>query len=361
MKYKISIIIPTYNIEEFLRETVGSIINQSIGFSNIELILVDDCSTDNTRTIINDYTKKYENVLSIFLESNTGFPGKGRNLGIEAATGEYLMIMDHDDAYPEKACEIFYNTITGENADIVVGRFKNFGEKTLESRSIKGDCVVESIYDNPDFLYLSPAAWTKIFKTRFIKDNNIRFLEDSLAEDLYFSSHAYFKSSKTVFIEDIIYLFRIRDSDVKSTSRLRNYKYTKSLLNGYYKVWELFIKEDGEYYFARTLALHLTWWSRNFLQGDIKRDEKIELLKYAKELFLFLNKNDFKPKNKAYVEFFYFVANEEYEAALKIGKMVLEYEKIVNSNKKLKKDLKTLKNSKSWKITKPLRKLKKQI
>lgn len=111
MDYKISVVIPTYNIERYLNETVDSIINQTIGFSNIELIIVDDGSTDSTKKIINEYSEKYENVFHIYLDYNSGFPGRARNIGIETANGEYLMLIDHDDQCPSYACELLYNTI----------------------------------------------------------------------------------------------------------------------------------------------------------------------------------------------------------------------------------------------------------
>ena len=92
--YKISVIIPVYNAENTLKQAVNSVINQSIGFENIELILVDDNSNDNSRKIIQDYADKYGNVKAIFLRENSGSPSKPRNTGIDNATAPYLMFLE---------------------------------------------------------------------------------------------------------------------------------------------------------------------------------------------------------------------------------------------------------------------------
>ena len=80
MSYKISVIIPIFNAEKYLSHTIETIIGQSLGFENIELILVDDKSTDNSSKIIQEYANKYDNIVAIFSEVNHGFPGFGRNV-----------------------------------------------------------------------------------------------------------------------------------------------------------------------------------------------------------------------------------------------------------------------------------------
>lgn len=83
MNPKVSVIVPTYNAEDCLMNAVNSIINQTIGFENIELILVDDNSNDGTKEILRELSETHENVISIFLDENTGSPSKPRNIGME--------------------------------------------------------------------------------------------------------------------------------------------------------------------------------------------------------------------------------------------------------------------------------------
>ena len=117
--YLISLIIPVYNAENYLENTINSIINQSIGFDNIELILVDDSSKDNSKIIIENYENNYENILAFYSNNNHGFPGFGRNIGLKKATAEYIMFMDNDDELDKDICKTLYETITSEKADVV--------------------------------------------------------------------------------------------------------------------------------------------------------------------------------------------------------------------------------------------------
>ena len=126
MDEKISVIVPTYNAEKYLMHGINSIINQNFGFENIELILVDDNSKDNTPQKIKELSNEYPNVKIIFLEGNSGSAAKGRNTGIDNATTDYIMFLDQDDKYDENMCETMYNTIKNNNVDIVMCKYKSF-------------------------------------------------------------------------------------------------------------------------------------------------------------------------------------------------------------------------------------------
>ena len=104
--YKVSVIVPVYNSADKLQRAFDSVYNQSLGFENIELILIDDASTDNSRDIIDNYVSKYDNVKSIYLDENSGYAGRPRNIGVHNANAPYLMFLDADDFYFENACEL---------------------------------------------------------------------------------------------------------------------------------------------------------------------------------------------------------------------------------------------------------------
>ena len=97
VEYQVSVIIPVYNAEKNLKNTVQSVINQSIGFENIELILVDDASTDDSKNIIKSLSKEYNNIIHYYSKKNHGAPGFGRNTGLKLATSNYIMFLDNDD------------------------------------------------------------------------------------------------------------------------------------------------------------------------------------------------------------------------------------------------------------------------
>lgn len=132
--YKISVIIPIYNAENELETAINSIINQNFGFENIELILVDDKSTDNSKEIIQKYENKYKNIIGVYLDNNSGLPGKPRSIGIEYATSDYLMFLDADDEYTKDAFEILYHIIEKEKSDFVIANYYfNFDGEIVKS------------------------------------------------------------------------------------------------------------------------------------------------------------------------------------------------------------------------------------
>lgn len=112
MEYKVSIVIPIYNAEKYLKKCIESIINQTIGFENIQIILVNDGSTDNSKLIIEEFYKKYENIDVIYLQQSHSLGGFARNEGIKKAQGQCLMFLDSDDCLSKEACELMYNMIT---------------------------------------------------------------------------------------------------------------------------------------------------------------------------------------------------------------------------------------------------------
>ena len=122
-QFLISIIVPVFNSEKYIENTFNSIKNQTIGFDKLELIFVDDCSTDNTKNILKNYANSYVNVKSLFLDENSGFGGKPRNIGIENASAEYIMFLDSDDIFYPDACEFLYNKISTEKLELVSGNY----------------------------------------------------------------------------------------------------------------------------------------------------------------------------------------------------------------------------------------------
>ena len=249
MNYKISVIIPVYNAEKTLKKSIDSIINQSIGFENIELILVDDNSSDNSKNIIESYSKKYKNIIGIHLEKNSGFPGKPRNIGIDNAHAPYLVFLDADDEYLPHAFEIYYNTIKKEKSDFVMSsHYWN-----LENDKIKVN-ILHECDDDSDLININPvlneknfrrssyyhvSPWGKIFDKNVIIKNNIRFLEDALSEDAYFYYKTLINSKRiTLLPNDALYTYNISDSN-DSIIHSHDLKKFNAFLKGFYELLEL--------------------------------------------------------------------------------------------------------------------------
>lgn len=224
MKYKVSVIMPIYNAEKHLDNTIQSIINQSIGFENIELILVDDSSKDNSKNIIESYCKKYNNIIHYYSEKNHGHPGFGRNIGLKKATSEYIMFIDNDDEYDKDMCKTLYETIIRENADVAVcGRLKldklgNIKEKIPLIKGIEKNEM--AILENDDLFYFnSHIILNKIFKKEIIRLNNLKFHENSRLDDDMFTWDYYINSKKLVYLTNYYgYYWNVRSDSLSHTN-----------------------------------------------------------------------------------------------------------------------------------------------
>lgn len=187
IKPKVSVIITTYNLEKYIRQTINSIVNQDIPSNNYEIIVVDDCSKDNTREILKDFSELYLNLKLIFPDKNIGF-GAAVNLGIKSAQGEYLMFLDGDDFVERNFVSKAYNDIVVNDTDVHIFDYFIFIEakkKSINSHDQKqlieimkkGSLMKKNDFKNK-ILALNSVPWRKIYKRQFIIDNNLFFPEE---------------------------------------------------------------------------------------------------------------------------------------------------------------------------------------
>ena len=198
MAYKVTVIIPIYNAEKYLKSTINSVIKQSMGFKYIELILVDDNSNDGSRDIILNYSEKYDNIIPILLEKNYGAASVPRNKGIEKSTAPYIIFLDSDDSLYEDYCEVLYNTIKNNDVDIVKCKHTSkINDKFLISKDIYSINNHEKKLTSTEKILLYHTVWANIYSSSFLKNNNIKFLE-MLFEDVVFSVYCLIKTNKNV-------------------------------------------------------------------------------------------------------------------------------------------------------------------
>ncbi|MDO5852438.1 MAG: glycosyltransferase family 2 protein [Methanobacteriaceae archaeon] len=182
-EYKISIIIPVYNAEDNLRRSFESIIDQTMNLEDIQVIVVNDASTDSSLEIIDSYCNKYTNFHCIHLKENIGAAFGPRNIGLNEVKGDYLMFLDADDCYEKDTCKVLYDKIVSNNLDIVFGRYKRIFDKInvsdknkhyfnkknqliQKSHSAFKDDLIEfsdDIYNNPNLNGFIGFLWEKIF------------------------------------------------------------------------------------------------------------------------------------------------------------------------------------------------------
>ena len=225
MSFKVSVIIPCFNAENTIERAIHSVMNQTIGFNNIELLLYDDASTDNTPNIIKDYSKKYDNIISICSEKNSGRPSKGRNVCIERASSEFLMFMDNDDEYDAEICQKLYDEMFLSNSELVTCSFINI-EEFKDNKVISGYVPEKAIAEENKLIFLRPNifyfkniyVWNTIFRKNIIVNNEIYFPEDEFAEDVFFSQSYKLFVSKAVYLKNYFGVYRHVQYDSLSNS-----------------------------------------------------------------------------------------------------------------------------------------------
>lgn len=231
--YKISVIIPVYNAENTLKQAVNSVINQSIGFENIELILVDDNSNDDSKRIIQDYADKYDNVKAIFLKENTGSPSIPRNTGIDNATAPYLMFLDSDDEYFKNYCEVLYDAIDENNVDIVQSNHSSkLNDDIYIPDSIRNITFEKSFLEDKNKLFLKLVSWGNIYNTSLIKENEVKFPLTLHEDGVFHLNCLLLTNNPVIYLPNYPgYIYSIDDED--SISHKVNLNVFNKFLDGY--------------------------------------------------------------------------------------------------------------------------------
>ncbi len=245
INYKVTVIIPVFNAENTLEKSVESLINQTIGFENIEVIIVDDNSTDKSKNIIQKYDEKYDNIKGIYLDKNSGFCGKPRNIGINHSSTNNIIFLDADDEYLPNGIETLYKKSIENNSDMILGtHYIRLNEKEkIKTKFFSDDIEWRTL--NPkeqkdlDKISLKHfvAAWGKLYKKNIIEKNNIKFPEDTNAEDICFYFNYLLNSNKiTILNKTPVYNYNIAENTAihghdinKFNNFLKGIKYQKEL------------------------------------------------------------------------------------------------------------------------------------
>ena len=217
-KPKVSVIIPVYNVEPYLRRCVDSVLAQT--FTDIEVILVDDGSTDLSGTICDDFKEKDERVTVKHI-SNSGV-SVARNIGLNNAAGEYVAFIDSDDTIAPEMIEQMLCALQKENADLCICGFQRVSENyvpagnksSVSFQVLTGMQALEKLYTN-DYLYFTIAC-NKLFKRSLF--NALRFPEGKLFEDGYVAFRYYFASRTVVCLPDCYYFYLTRSNSITTSS-----------------------------------------------------------------------------------------------------------------------------------------------
>lgn len=263
---KISVILPVYNVEEYIDECLISLLEQSIGEKNLEVILVDDCSTDNTAQKIDEYKHKFTNFVYHRLPENQGSPGKPRNIGVDLSTGEFLHFMDPDDILDEFAYETLLNFMEDKD-DFSMGKMISFNEDgsqfehtTFREYKLNKTYKSTNINDTPFFAQVKVGVVLKLIRKSFYMSKNISFIEDMKnGEDKIVDTKLYTFASSFSYIPYIIYNYRNRD--IGENKSLTHQEVETSIYNdidAYYNCKKYYNQESLEFF--RINVLRSIFW-----------------------------------------------------------------------------------------------------
>lgn len=215
---KLSIIVPIYNVEKYLRECLNSIVSQAL--KDIEIICVNDGSNDSSANILEEYRRKDKRI-KVIHKSNSGY-GHSMNVGLDSATGEYIGIVESDDFVKTNMFEELYNIAIKNDADIVKSDFycytasKNESRKAGKiSRFLANRVINAKTY--PRLLKMQPSIWSAIYKREFLNSNGIRFVETAGAsyQDTSFAFKVMALAERIV-LTDKAYLYYRQDNENSS-------------------------------------------------------------------------------------------------------------------------------------------------
>ena len=223
----VSVIIPVYNVEKYLRECLDSVINQT--YKNLEIICINDCSTDSSDKILEEYAQKDSRIIIKKNQQNLGL-GLSRNEGIKIAKGKYIHCLDSDDWMEINAYETLVKYFQ-DDIDAIRFTYLSHDEKTGKIEHIdhlKKNLLYKkvNIYNNPECFYLwSPSAWIKIYKRDFIIDNNLFYNDYRCLEDVEYAMRSALKAKNILFIEEPLLHYRANRKGSllkKRTSYIKN-------------------------------------------------------------------------------------------------------------------------------------------
>ena len=216
-KPKISVIVPVYNVEKYLKECLNSILNQT--FSNIEIICVNDGSTDSSRKILEEY-KRQDCRIKIVDKENGGL-SSARNAGLKVAEGEFISFIDSDDWIDTRMLEKLYKSMTEYNTDITICAVHQYDEQKQaidDSNKYYTLGFFDNSFDNRAFNYkdtkpfimdVCVMAWNKLYRKSLIDKYKAQFPDGLIFEDGPFFFSIFFKTNRVSIVRDFLYYYRI--------------------------------------------------------------------------------------------------------------------------------------------------------
>lgn len=286
---RLSIIIPVYNVEQYLRKCLDSVLQQDIPHEEYEVIVVNDGSPDGSLAIAKEYAYKYSNV-KVESRPNGGLSA-ARNTGLEHAQGEYVWFVDSDDWVEPNSIGVLLDYAEKNELDVQCFNLQlAFEDGRLEKYNVSYEESVH-IYKGEEFLCkvgMPPAAWAALYKREFLQQNNLKFYEGILHEDQEFTPRAYYLAERIAYNNRIVYNYFQRQGGIMRSNRSSKrsmdlliiadslYVFTQDRVNKNTDAYRIFI-EKVNFLFSQSLA----YYSKSYFPITKYIEKPYYPLKYA--------------------------------------------------------------------------------
>lgn len=329
MNRKISIIIPVYNVENYIEKSLESVVKQT--YKNIEIIIIDDGSKDSSIKICEKF-QKVDNRIKIIHQKNQGL-SIARNTGMENATGDYIMFIDSDDTFELDACENLCNEIEKTESDYVIANYRNMDEDGTKwdkpafdiQKYKKMEVTAEEIAKS--FYVMNSGVWNKIFRRSFLNNINIKFIINMPAEDAIFTTYCYMKAKKIHYIPEVVYNYRLRQSDSISSSCSK--EYFLGINRAYKMIYNNFKENDRLDYYRFFYAKSMNYILYKFIDSELLTiEERIEILDKMKWFYLLSDELKVPTTLKPIQYIIEAMVNKDYAQVLKYCEILCQIRKI---------------------------------
>lgn len=341
---KVSVIVPVYNAEKYLEECIKSLMNQTL--KDIEIILVNDGSKDNSQKICEKYEKEDKRI--ILINKENGGQAEARNVGMNIATGKYIMFLDADDLFELNSCESMYNIIEKAGADYVIGNYQMTDEDGTrwEKPAFDVEKYQEFKLDKDDFqksfFVMNSTVWNKIYKAQFLKNNNITYKKLFPSEDDYFTSLCYMKSNCGYYTPQVMYLYR---NCPNSTSKDCSIRYFKGINDAYKSIYKSFIENNEINYYRYVYAKKNAYLLCQLVDSEqITDEEKIDCLKGLEWYFELSNELKVTPIHESLRKLMSLIKAKDYNNLIIELNRIKEYRKDIPENIKKRMTFPTAEN-----------------
>lgn len=285
---KVSVIIPVYNVEKYLRQCVESVINQT--FRDYEILLIDDGSTDNSGNLCDELSETYAGIRVIHKEN--GGLSDARNTGIDAANGEYIFFLDSDDYWEQNDClETLVEKSELCRPDILNFRYKKYLEDTgeyIECLPSVSETEIEISEDKTEVLrimmkyglYLSSAC-NKMLRTEWVKENRLYFRKGITSEDIDWCARCMLAAERIGYSNLSCYVYRQRNGSISNSLQYRNLNDLKNNILECVRLGQALKEEDPfrEIYYTFVAYQYGTFMYSNNLVKDERVKDLVEELK----------------------------------------------------------------------------------